>query len=161
MNAVVARFAPSPTGFLHIGGIRTALINFIIVEQTKLIDPESKFFLRIEDTDKKRSKDEYKKNILNGLNWLGINWQGKPIIQSKKIDRHKEIAYELLQQGKAYKCICSFDELETRRELGNKIRDDIEQVLKKEHIIKKEDKLLIYKLYQKIKSEFKDVEVKN
>ena len=74
MNDVVARFAPSPTGFLHIGGIRTALINYIVVQQSKKDNAKSKLLLRIEDTDILRSKNEYKKSILDGLEWMGIKW---------------------------------------------------------------------------------------
>ena len=80
MNDVVTRFAPSPTGYLHIGSIRTALINYIFTQQNKLKYSDSKFLLRIEDTDKTRSNNEYKKNIINGLQWLGIHWD-KDIIR--------------------------------------------------------------------------------
>ena len=71
MKEIVARFAPSPTGFLHIGGIRTALINYIYIERAKLLNPNSKLLLRIEDTDKIRSDNSYVKSILNGLKWIG------------------------------------------------------------------------------------------
>ena len=89
MNEVVTRFAPSPTGNLHIGSVRTALINYIYVQQKKLKYPESKFLIRIEDTDKIRSKIEYKDNILKGLKWLGLNWDDDVFIQSQRIERHK------------------------------------------------------------------------
>ena len=115
MKSVVTRFAPSPTGNLHLGGLRTALINYIIVESSKLKNQNSKFFIRIEDTDKKRSNDDYSKNILEGLKWLGINWERDPIIQSQRIDRHREIAFKLLENGKAFKCVCTFEELESKR----------------------------------------------
>ena len=101
MNDVVARFAPSPTGFLHIGGIRTALINYIVVQQSKKDNGKSKLLLRIEDTDITRSKDEYKKSILDGLKWMGIEWDEKLHTQSESIDRHTEIAYKLLEKGHA------------------------------------------------------------
>ena len=71
MNAIITRFAPSPTGNLHIGGVRTALINYIIAKKAKKKFPESKFLLRIEDTDKSRSNNEFKNNIINGLDWIG------------------------------------------------------------------------------------------
>ena len=74
MDTIVTRFAPSPTGYLHIGGIRTALINYILVNQSKKTNSDSKFILRIEDTDKKRSKKEYVNSIVEGLKWLGIEW---------------------------------------------------------------------------------------
>ena len=106
MNPIIARFAPSPTGLLHIGGIRTALINYIHVEKIKKQNPNSKLLLRIEDTDKIRSKDEYTKNIIEGLKWIGIKWDGEIFIQSQRKQRHKEIAYKLLNIGMAYKCIC-------------------------------------------------------
>jgi len=111
MTEFVTRFAPSPTGNLHIGSIRTALINFIFKSQY----PNSKLYLRIEDTDKQRSKDEYIKNIISGLKWLGISWDNDPQIQSKNIHRHLEIANKLLQNKKAYKCACTENELIERR----------------------------------------------
>ena len=92
MNSIVTRFAPSPTGNLHLGGIRTALLNYIIVQQVKKELPNSKFYLRIEDTDKERSKEEYTKDILAGLDWLNINYDSDPQIQSTNIKRHQQIA---------------------------------------------------------------------
>ena len=121
MNGIVARFAPSPTGFLHIGGIRTALINYIVVQQSKLKNSKSKLFLRIEDTDKLRSKNKYKESILNGLEWLGFKCDGKIFIQSDRAERHKEVAYELLEKGYAFKCICTTEELESKRLENQKI----------------------------------------
>ena len=114
MNKIITRFAPSPTGNLHIGGIRTALINYVYTHQSK-DSLNSKFLLRIEDTDKNRSKEEYNVSILNGLKWLGIDWDDEPIIQSKRIERHKEIASDLLKQGGAFKCICTKKKLEQQR----------------------------------------------
>ena len=116
MKEIVARFAPSPTGFLHIGGIRTALINYIYIEKAKLLNPKSRLLLRIEDTDKIRSKEHYLESILNGLKWIGIKYQGEVLIQSKYASRHKEIAYNLLENKNAYKCICSPEELKLKRE---------------------------------------------
>jgi len=120
MNPIIARFAPSPTGLLHIGGIRTALINYIHVEKIKKQNPNSKLLLRIEDTDKIRSKDEYTKNIIEGLKWIGIKWDGEIFIQSQRKQRHKEIAYKLLNIGMAYKCICKFEDLEKKRKENQK-----------------------------------------
>ena len=128
MNDVVARFAPSPTGFLHIGGIRTALINYIVVQQSKKDNAKSKLLLRIEDTDITRSKDEYKKSILDGLKWMGIECDEKPNTQSESIDRHKEIAYQLLEKGHAYKCVCTKAELETQRLENQKLRKNIKRL---------------------------------
>ena len=97
------RFAPSPTGNLHLGGARTALINYIISKKSE----SSKFYLRIEDTDKERSKQEYTDNITNSLKWLGLNWDEDIQVQSQRVSRHQEIARELLQKNRAFKCICS------------------------------------------------------
>ena len=102
MSKVATRFAPSPTGPLHIGGVRTALFNWLYSKKQK-----GSFFLRIEDTDKERSKEEYTKDILKGLNWLNIDYDAKPQIQSSNIKRHQQIATELLENKKAFKCICS------------------------------------------------------
>jgi len=115
MNTIVTRFAPSPTGKLHIGSVRTALINYLIVQQAKLKFPNSKFLLRIEDTDQKRSKKEFIDNILYGLKWLEINYDEEIFIQSKQLKRHREIAYHLLKNKKAFKCICSVEILEKKR----------------------------------------------
>ncbi len=113
MTKIITRFAPSPTGNLHIGSARTALLNFIITQQI----PLSKFYLRIEDTDKLRSKEEFKQNILDGLSWLGITWEDKVQIQSERIKRHQNVAKELLNNNFAYKCNCSEEKLKHKREL--------------------------------------------
>ena len=115
MAEIITRFAPSPTGNLHIGSTRTALINFI----TKSKNVNSKLYLRIEDTDKERSTEEFKDNILSSLKWLCIDWDNEPQIQSQNINRHCEIANKLLTDNKAYKCICSENELNERREKIN------------------------------------------
>ena len=111
MSLVATRFAPSPTGPLHIGGVRTALFNWLFSKNNK-----GKFYLRIEDTDRERSKEEYKKQIINSLNWIGINHDDKEYIQSKNINKHKEIAGELLKKGFAYKCYCSEKEIKEQKE---------------------------------------------
>ena len=110
MSKVATRFAPSPTGPLHIGGIRTALFNWLYSK-----NQNGNFFLRIEDTDKGRSKDEYKKQIVNSLKWIGINFDGEEYVQSKKIDDHIKVANELLNKGNAYKCYCSPEEIEEQK----------------------------------------------
>ena len=115
MSLVATRFAPSPTGPLHIGGIRTALFNWLFSKNNK-----GKFYLRIEDTDKERSKDKYKKQIIESLAWIGINYDDNEYIQSKNINNHKEIAYELLRKGFAYKCYCSEDEIKEQKEKAKK-----------------------------------------
>jgi len=115
MSLVATRFAPSPTGPLHIGGIRTALFNWLFSENNK-----GKFYLRIEDTDKERSKAEYKNQIIHSLQWIGIKHDDKEYIQSEKIIRHKEIADELLKKGFAYKCYCSEEEIKEQKEKSKK-----------------------------------------
>ena len=110
MKKVATRFAPSPTGPLHIGGIRTALFNWLYSKNQR-----GNFYLRIEDTDKERSKDEYKKQIIQSLKWIGITHDGEEYIQSKKIDDHIKIANELLKNGHAYKCYCSNEEIEEQK----------------------------------------------
>jgi len=108
---VITRFAPSPTGFLHIGGVRTALFNWLYAKKNNGL-----FKLRIEDTDLKRSSLEAKEAILQGLKWIGLNWDEDPIYQSKRSDKHKEIANILLEKGYAYRCFCSPEELSEMRE---------------------------------------------
>lgn len=115
MSLVATRFAPSPTGPLHIGGVRTALFNWLFSENNK-----GKFYLRIEDTDKERSKDEHKKQIIESLRWIGIQHDGKEYIQSEKINKHKEIASELLKKGFAYKCYCTEKEIEEQKAKAKK-----------------------------------------
>ena len=115
MNSLITRFAPSPTGNLHIGSLRTALINYILTTQAKKQFPKSKFLLRIEDTDKIRSNDKYKRNIINGLKWIGIDYDDKPYIQSTGIKRHRQIAFDLVKRKKAFKCICDIKDLEEIR----------------------------------------------
>ena len=110
MKKVATRFAPSPTGPLHIGGVRTALFNWLYSKNQK-----GDFYLRIEDTDKERSKDEYKDQIIKSLKWIGIEHDGDEYIQSKKINDHVKIANELLKNGYAYKCYCSPEEIEEQK----------------------------------------------
>ena len=110
MKKVATRFAPSPTGPLHIGGVRTALFNWLYSK-----NKNGSFYLRIEDTDKERSKDEYKDQIIKSLKWIGIENDGEEYIQSKKINDHIKVANELLKNGHAYKCYCSSDEIEEQK----------------------------------------------
>jgi len=109
--SVVTRFAPSPTGALHIGGARTALFNWLYARGRG-----GKFLLRIEDTDKARSTAENTQAILDGLTWLGLDWDGPPTSQAANADRHAQVAHELLASGKAYKCFSTTDEIEAFRE---------------------------------------------
>ena len=110
MSKVATRFAPSPTGALHIGGVRTALFNWLYSKNNK-----GTFHLRIEDTDKERSKDEHKIQIIKSLKWIGIEHDGEEYIQSTKINDHISIANELLKSGNAYKCYCSNEEIEEQK----------------------------------------------
>ena len=107
----ICRFAPSPTGPLHIGGVRTALFNWLLAKKNK-----GKFYLRIEDTDKERSRDEFKKQIIESLQWVGIKHDDKEFIQSENIGKHKEVAEELLKNGFAYKCYCTEEEIKEQKE---------------------------------------------
>jgi glutamyl-tRNA synthetase len=111
----VCRFAPSPTGPLHIGGVRTALFNWLLAKKNN-----GKYYLRIEDTDKERSKDEFKDQIISSLSWLGIEHDDKEYIQSKNIDKHIAIAGELIKKSFAYYCYCTAEELEDQKALAKK-----------------------------------------
>ena len=108
--SVVTRFAPSPTGFLHIGGARTAIFNYLFAKKNS-----GKYLVRIEDTDKKRSSKEAIKAIHKGLNWLNVNSDYEIVYQSQNFDSHIKVAYELLEKGFAYKCFLNSDELEKLR----------------------------------------------
>ncbi|MBL8700537.1 MAG: glutamate--tRNA ligase [Alphaproteobacteria bacterium] len=110
MSGPVCRFAPSPTGFLHIGGARTALFNWLFARHHG-----GKFRLRIEDTDRQRSTPEAVEAILNGLRWLELEWDDEVVYQFARAARHAEVAHELLRQGKAYRCYCTPEELEEMR----------------------------------------------
>jgi glutamyl-tRNA synthetase len=110
-DQVVTRFAPSPTGALHIGGARTALFNWLYARGRG-----GKFLLRIEDTDRARSTPENRQAILDGLTWLGLDWDGDPISQFDRAPRHAEVARQMLATGRAYKCFSPQDEIEAFRE---------------------------------------------
>jgi glutamyl-tRNA synthetase len=110
MSNVATRFAPSPTGALHIGGVRTALFCWLYSKNKK-----GTFHLRIEDTDKERSKDEHKNQIIKSLRWIGIEHDGELYIQSTKVNDHINVANELLKNGHAYKCYCSSAEIEDQK----------------------------------------------
>src|SRR5471032_300521 len=107
----VLRFAPSPTGMLHIGGARTALFNWLYARHTG-----GTFLLRIEDTDRERSTPEAVQAILNGMTWMGLNWDGEVVYQFARAARHREVAEKLLAEGKAYRCFATTEELTTMRE---------------------------------------------
>ena len=104
------RFAPSPTGYLHVGGARTALFNWLYARKTG-----GTFVLRIEDTDKERSTDAHTQVILDGMKWLGISWDEGPVFQGAAVGRHRAEAERLLEHGKAYRCFCTKEELDSQR----------------------------------------------
>ncbi len=106
----VFRFAPSPTGYLHVGGARTAIFNWLYARSSG-----GRFLLRIEDTDRERSSEEMTREILDGLRWLGVDWDHEPVLQSSRLDRHKAEALRLLSEGKAYPCFCAQETLERKR----------------------------------------------
>ena len=108
--AYIVRFAPSPTGYLHVGGARTAIFNWLLAKKS-----QGKFLLRIEDTDLQRSSKSATEQILNSLQWLGLDWQEEVVFQSQNKQRHVQIAHQLLEQGKAYRCFCSKAELEEKK----------------------------------------------
>ncbi len=110
---VVTRFAPSPTGFLHIGGGRTALFNWLYAKHTG-----GKMLLRIEDTDRERSTEAAIDAIIDGLKWLGLDWEGETVFQFARAPRHREVVEELLAAGKAYRCYCTPAELDEMREMA-------------------------------------------
>lgn len=110
MPGIVTRFAPSPTGFLHIGGARTALFNWLYAKHHG-----GRFLLRIEDTDRKRSTKEAIDAIIEGLRWLGVSYDGEIVYQSKRIERHKEVANLLVEKGRAYHCYCPEDEVAEKK----------------------------------------------
>lgn len=112
---VIVRFAPSPTGYLHIGGARTAIFNWLYARKTG-----GKFILRIEDTDLERSTENAIDGILEGLKWLGLDWDEGPNFQSSSIESHLSTALSMLKTGHAYKCFCSKEELDAKREKARK-----------------------------------------
>ena len=112
-STVVTRFAPSPTGFLHIGGARTALFNWLYAKAKG-----GTMLLRIEDTDRARSTEGAILAILDGLRWLELDWDGEPVYQLARAVRHREAAEQLLAKGKAYRCYASAEELAAMRELA-------------------------------------------
>src|SRR4026209_768549 len=110
MTQVRVRFAPSPTGFLHIGGVRTALFNWLFARQQKGV-----FILRIEDTDQSRSTDESIQAIVDGMKWVGLDWDEGPFRQTERMDLYRSHAMQLLEKGQAYWCVCKAEELDARR----------------------------------------------
>lgn len=130
-TAIVTRFAPSPTGYLHIGGARTALFNWLFARGRG-----GKFLLRIEDTDRARSTEDAVEKILEGLQWLGLDWDDEPVSQHARADRHREVVDQLVATGAAFRCYCTPDEVTALREaafaegraLRSPWRDGVEDV---------------------------------
>lgn len=119
MESVVTRFAPSPTGALHLGGARTALFCYLFARKH-----QGKFILRIEDTDRERSRKEYVDEILAALQWLGLQWDDEPVYQSQRTDLYQQAAQRLIDSGNAYRCTCTIDELEAMREEQKKLGEN-------------------------------------
>ncbi|MGH9805483.1 MAG: glutamate--tRNA ligase, partial [Candidatus Acidiferrales bacterium] len=115
MNAIRVRFAPSPTGYLHVGGARTALFNWLFARHVGGV-----FILRVEDTDADRSKPELVEAVIEGMRWLGLDWDEGPFFQSQRIDLYRVTAERLLASAHAYRCFCSPEELDQRRQQGEK-----------------------------------------
>ncbi len=111
MEPIRVRFAPSPTGYLHVGGARTALYNWLFARRECGV-----FVLRIEDTDMDRSRPELARAILDSLEWLGLHWDEGPYFQSQRLDRYRAVAAQLEAGRAAYPCFCSAEELQQRRE---------------------------------------------
>ena len=128
--SVRTRFAPSPTGELHLGGARTALFNWLFAKSQK-----GKFLLRIEDTDAKRSNDQTTKNIIRDLKWLQLHWDEDIVYQKENIDKHQEVISKLLASGHAYHCYCNEEEI-------NDLNNSLEIVNKNIKSSQKEEEIL-------------------
>ena len=150
----ITRFAPSPTGHLHIGGARTALFSYLFAKANK-----GKFLLRFEDTDQERSKDEYVDSILNSLDWMQIKLDAEPIYQSKRILKHKELAIELYKKGFAYACDCSEETLTKMREeqIAKKQKPKYNGLNRNKNIEFAEGMVLRFKFPLEGESKFKDL----
>lgn len=149
-DQVIVRFPPSPTGYLHIGGARTAIFNWLFARKHG-----GKFILRIEDTDVERSTKESIEGIIDGLTWLGIDWDEGPYFQSEFAHEHKAAAQRLLEEGKAYKCFCTKEELEARRKKALEEKRDIKydgtcRRLSQEEIKRKEEAGIPYVIRFKV-----------
>ena len=150
---VIVRFAPSPTGYLHIGGARTAIFNWLFAQKAG-----GKLILRIEDTDAQRSTEESIKGIIEGLNWLGITWDEGPYFQTQFIQEHLAAAKQLLDTGHAYKCFCTKEELEEKRAAALKQKKDVKydgtcRRLTKDEIAEKDARGVPYTVRMKVPSE--------
>lgn len=149
-DQVVVRFPPSPSGYLHIGGARTAIFNWLFAQKTK-----GKFILRIEDTDAERSSEESIRGILESLKWLGIEWDEGPHFQSHFIKEHVAVAAQLVETGHAYKCFCSKDQLEEKRHVARERKGPLQydgtcRHLTPEEVAERESKGMAYTIRLKV-----------
>ena len=149
----ITRFAPSPTGNLHLGGARTALFAWLHARTSN-----GKFLIRFEDTDKERSKKEYVDSIISSLQWLGIEPDEKPIFQSKRTELHKEAAMHLLASGKAYSCDCTPDQLKKMREnqIKNKLQPRYDGFNREKNLLHKEGNVIRFKMPENGTTSFED-----
>ena len=153
MKQEITRFAPSPTGHLHLGGARTALFAWLHAKASN-----GKFLIRFEDTDKERSKDEYVKSILSSLSWLGIEPDEPPIFQSKKEAVHQKVALQLLNSGQAYSCDCTPEQLKNMREeqIKNKIQPKYDGFNRNNNLPHKQGNVIRFKMPQTGTTTFED-----
>ena len=153
MKQEITRFAPSPTGHLHLGGARTALFSWLFAQKNK-----GKFLLRFEDTDKERSKKEYEESIISSLAWLGIEPDEDPVFQSKNIELHRTMALSLLESGNAYSCDCSPEQLNEMRErqIKQKMQPRYDGFNRDKNLPHKEGNVIRFKMPIQGKTSFED-----
>ena len=153
MKQEITRFAPSPTGHLHLGGARTALFSWLFAQKNK-----GKFLLRFEDTDKERSKKEYEESIISSLAWLGIEPDEDPVFQSKNIELHRTMALSLLESGNAYSCDCSPEQLNEMREkqIEQKMQPRYDGFNRDKNLLHKEGNVIRFKMPIQGKTSFED-----
>ena len=153
MKQEITRFAPSPTGHLHLGGARTALFSWLFAQKNK-----GKFLLRFEDTDKERSKKEYEESIISSLAWLGIEPDEDPVFQSRNIELHRRMALGLLESGNAYSCDCSPEQLNEMREkqIEQKMQPRYDGFNRDKNLPHKEGNVIRFKMPIQGKTSFED-----
>ena len=153
MKQEITRFAPSPTGHLHLGGARTALFSWLFAQKNK-----GKFLLRFEDTDKERSTKEYEESIISSLAWLGIEPDEDPVFQSKNIELHRTMALRLLESGNAYSCDCSPEQLNEMREkqIEQKMQPRYDGFNRNKNLPHKEGNVIRFKMPTQGKTSFED-----
>ena len=153
MKQEITRFAPSPTGHLHLGGARTALFSWLFAQKNK-----GKFLLRFEDTDKERSKKEYEESIISSLAWLGLEPDEDPVFQSRNIELHRRMALGLLESGNAYSCDCSPEQLNEMREkqIEQKMQPRYDGLNRDKNLPHKEGNVIRFKMPIQGKTSFED-----